>query len=356
MKGIEFMKQIHIKASKEYDVIIGEGILSKAGELAKKFIKPCRAAVITDDTVDELYGDTVTQALEKSGYPCIKYVFPHGEESKCMGNFVEALEFLAENKLTRSDIVVALGGGVVGDLAGFVASAYLRGVKFIQIPTTFLAAVDSSVGGKTAVNLHAGKNLAGAFHQPSLVVCDTDTFKTLPEDTFADGVAETIKYGMITDEALFEKMSGDFRQDICAVTARCVEIKGYVVAQDEFDTGMRQLLNLGHTVGHAIEKCSNLGITHGHAVAIGMMIVSRSAEKRGWAEKGTTDRLKKNLVKCGLPTSCSYSAEELARVALNDKKRMGGEITLVIPEKAGKSVLKKIPVDEITQFIAEGLA
>ena len=349
------MKTIKVDASKPYEVLIGKNILKDAGKLTAEVIKPCTAAVITDDTVDELYGDALCASLENEGFSCLKYVFPHGEESKNIAVLADILEFLAENKLTRTDIIVALGGGVVGDISGFAASIYLRGIKFVQVPTTFLAAVDSSVGGKTAVNLKAGKNLTGAFHQPSLVVCDTDTFKTLPVDTFADGTSETVKYGMITDADLFGKMKGDFGADIDSITARCVEIKAAVVAEDEFDTGARQLLNFGHTVGHAIEKCSGLEITHGHAVAIGMMIVTTASEKRGYCPAGTAEMLKETLIKCGLPVSCSYSAAELAGVTMNDKKRTGGEITMVIPEKIGKCVLKKFAVSEVEAFIAEGL-
>lgn len=349
------MKKIQIEASSCYEVVIGSGILKGCGSLAAKVVSPCRAAIITDETVNELYADTVVSSLEKSGFSCIKYVFPRGEESKNLENFTNILEFLAENKVTRGDIIVALGGGVTGDMAGFVASVYLRGIKFLQIPTTFLAAVDSSVGGKTAVNLKAGKNLVGAFHQPCLVVCDTDTFRTLPEDTFADGTSETVKYGMIIDKELFGKMRGDFRADIESITARCVEIKGQVVQEDEFDTGARQLLNFGHTVGHAIEKCSGLEITHGHAVSIGMMIVTRASEKRGYCPVGTAAALKETLVNCGLPVECPYTAKELAEVAMNDKKRMGGEITMVIPEKIGKCVLKRFLTSEVEGFISEGL-
>lgn len=349
------MKKIAVDASNPYNVIIGKDILKTSGKLIAETVKPCTAAVITDDTVDALYADTVIKSLEKNGFSHIKYVFPHGEESKNICNLADILEFLAENKLTRSDIIVALGGGVVGDISGFAAAIYLRGIKFVGIPTTFLAAVDSSVGGKTAVNLKAGKNLAGVFHQPCLVVCDTNTFKTLPPDTFADGTAETVKYGMITDKILFEKMQEDFTADIDEITARCVEIKAAVVKDDEFDNGARRLLNFGHTVGHAIEKCSGLSVTHGHAVAVGMMIVTTASEKRGLCPKGTAAVLKETLEKCNLPASCHYSAKELANAAMNDKKRSGNRLALVVPEKVGKCVLKEIEISELEAFISEGL-
>jgi len=347
------MKKVKVSASKSYEVIIGKNILKDTGIFAAAVIKPCRAAVITDSTVNGLYAEALIGSLEKEGFSVVKYVFPAGEQSKNMETLGDILEFLAENHLTRSDIIVALGGGVVGDISGFAASVYLRGIKFVQVPTTFLAAVDSSVGGKTAVNLNSGKNLAGAFHQPCLVVCDTETFKTLPDDTFADGVAETVKYGMITDLMLFGKMTGEW--DIEDVTARCVEIKAQVVNADEFDTGTRQLLNFGHTVGHAIEKCSGLEITHGHGVAMGMQVVTTASEKLGYCPEGTAAILKRTLEKCRLPVTCPYSAKELAEAAMGDKKRSGDEITLVIPEKVGKCILKKINVKELEGFISEGL-
>ncbi|MDP4118643.1 MAG: 3-dehydroquinate synthase [Bacillota bacterium] len=349
------MKKIQINTSTAYNVIIDKGILKNCGQLAKEVVGPCTVAIITDDTVNSLYGTVVENSFKHEGFNCVKYVFPHGEESKSAGEFVKILEFLAENHLTRTDIIVALGGGVTGDLAGYSAASYLRGIRFIQIPTTLLAAVDSSVGGKTAINLNAGKNLAGAFHQPSLVICDTDSFDTLSEEIFADGMAESLKYGVIADEDLFERMQTDVKENICHIVARCIEIKGNIVAHDEFDHGERQLLNFGHTVGHAIEKCSSFEISHGHAVAAGMVIASRGAEKEGIAKPGTTERIISALEKFGLPTKCAFSADELTSIALSDKKRAGGEITLVLPEKIGKCVLKKMPVESLGKFIAEGL-
>ena len=349
------MEKIRVKASSEYDVLVGRGLIDICGELVGKVIKPCRAALITDDTVDGLYAARVEKSFEKSGFKCIKFVFPHGESSKSFANYEKILEFLAENKFTRSDIIIALGGGVTGDLAGFCAASFLRGVRFVQIPTTFLAAVDSSVGGKTAVNLKAGKNLAGAFHQPALVICDTDTFNTLPEKVFADGVAETVKYGVITYKKLFETMQGNFKADIEKIVAACIKIKAQIVANDEFDTGERMLLNLGHTIGHAIEKCSNFKITHGHAVAIGMAVAAFAAEKEGIAENGTAAEITDTLIKCGLPVTCCYNAAELAESALSDKKRSGGEITLVLPERIGKCCLKKIKTDSLLSFVSEGI-
>ena len=335
------MRRVHIDASTQYDVLIGEGLIDHAGELTAKAVKPCKCAIIADDTVDELYGDRVQISFKYSGFDTVRYSFPAGEGSKHLQTLSDILEFLAQQHMTRSDMVVALGGGVTGDMAGFAAAVYARGIRFIQIPTTLLAAVDSSVGGKTAVDLKAGKNLAGAFHQPSLVVTDTDVIRELPAEQLACGAAEVIKYGVLYDEALFAALErGDWHGDMDAVIERCVEWKRDVVAEDEFDTGSRAFLNLGHTFGHAIEKCSGLRVTHGQGVAIGMLMAAASA--------GCDDDMVLRLARCvranGLSTHCPYAAAALAEAALTDKKRAGDTITLVLPERIGKCYLKKIPV------------
>lgn len=349
------MKKIHIDASTEYDVIISRGILKDTGKLIADVLPKSRAAIISDDKVFSLYGKTVENSLTEAGFNAVSFTFANGEKSKNSQTYIEILEFLAENKLTRSDIIIALGGGVTGDMAGFAAATYLRGIKFVQIPTTLLAAVDSSVGGKTGINLKSGKNLAGAFHQPSLVICDTDTLSTLDSETYLDGVSEAIKCGMIADDDLFTKMSGDFKSNIEEIIALCVSIKRNVVNCDEFDTGLRQLLNYGHTIGHAIEKCSSFAITHGHAVAIGMAIITNASEKNGFCESGTYEKVIATLKTCGLPTECCYTADELYNVTLSDKKRSGDSVTLVLPEKCGKCVLHKVTTEELLEYIKKGL-
>ena len=349
------MKKIKINASVNYDVIIDKNILKDTGRLVKEVITPCKACIVTDDTVNGLYADTVELSLREIGFDVIKFVFPHGEPSKSTATLVSLLEFLAENRLTRSDAIIALGGGVVGDLAGFASAIYLRGIRFVQIPTTLLAAVDSSVGGKTAVDLAAGKNLAGAFHQPSLVICDYMTLDTLPDSIFADGCAEVIKYGVINDEPLFELIGNGIKENIEEIIAICVQNKANIVSEDEFDSGKRQLLNLGHTVGHAIEGCSEFKISHGSAVAIGMMIVMRSAVSMGICNNSELLKLEKVLDAVSLPTSCQYSAKELTSIALADKKRNGDTITIVLPYSVGDSRLVKIDVDELESFIEKGL-
>jgi 3-dehydroquinate synthase len=244
---------------------------------------------------------------------------------------------------------------VVGDLAGFGAAVYLRGICFVQIPTTLLAAVDSSVGGKTAVDLVAGKNLVGAFHQPSLVICDYKTLDTLPDNVFSDGCAEVIKYGVINNKPLFELLSNGIKDNIEEIIAICVKDKADIVSEDEFDTAKRQLLNLGHTVGHAIEACSSFEISHGSAVAMGKMIVTKAAVAMKLCEKSELERLEAALINADLPTNCQFSAKELTSVALADKKRSGDKITVVIPYSIGDSRLVKINVNELENFIEKGL-
>ncbi len=351
------MRKVTVHCEKSpYDVHIGRGLLQSAGAILAQSVKPCRAVLVTDDNVNALYAREVADSLEATGFNMLKFVFPHGERSKNTTVFLELLEFLAENRVTRSDVVIALGGGVTGDIAGFAASVYLRGIRFVQMPTTLLAAVDSSVGGKTGVNLKAGKNLAGAFWQPMTVICDCDTFATLPSEILADGLSETIKYGMISDKQLFESLkTSGFEADTEGVVERCVAIKAEVVAADEFDTGRRQLLNFGHTVGHAVEKLSSYESSHGHAVAIGMAVITRACDRLGMTEEPCFEPLKELLDKYGLPSSCPFGAEELADAALADKKRSGDFVNLVVPLRVGECALKTVPVNELERFIAAGL-
>lgn len=345
------MKTIKVNASKSYDVKIGAGLLKDLGnELLSVLKKPCKIAVISDSNVWPLYGKVAQSTLEDAGFSVVRLVFPAGESSKNATTYLNILNFLAENRLTRSDTVVALGGGVTGDMGGFAAATFLRGIRYIQVPTTLLAMVDSSVGGKTAIDLPAGKNLVGAFYQPSLVLCDTDTLKTLPETVFCDGCAEVIKYGVLYDRELFEHLSQKgFAFNREEVIARCVELKRNVVAEDEFDTGARQKLNLGHTIGHGIEARSHFTITHGQAVAIGMAIVSKSSCNAIY------DELCSALKKFKLPTGTDFSAKELFNCALSDKKRTGGTVNLIIPREIGYCEIVPTPVENLESFIEEGL-
>ncbi len=340
------METIRVPASKEYEVIIDKGILASLGERCADLFGKCRAAVITDSNVAPLWLDKAVESLKSAGIDVITYVFPAGEESKGKETLFDILEFMASNRLTRSDFAVALGGGVTGDMTGLAASLYLRGIPFVQVPTTLLAAVDSSVGGKTAVNLAAGKNLMGAFYQPSLVLCDTDTLGTLSPEIFADGMAEVIKYGVIFDRELFDAVKGgNIADKLEKIIARCVELKRDVVAKDEFDKGDRQLLNFGHTMAHSIEKCSSFEISHGSAVAIGMVIAAKAGAKLGWSEENCTAEIIEANKNNNLPCECGFSSAELADAALSDKKRTGNSIAFVAPRRIGECYLKKISVD-----------
>ncbi|MCF2663044.1 3-dehydroquinate synthase [Oscillibacter valericigenes] len=350
------IQTIEVHTTPAYEVSIGGGLLSDCGQHLRKVLAPCRAAVITDSTVAPLYLKTVTDSLTAAGFAVCFHIFPAGEGSKNFTTLAAILEFLAEQHLTRTDCVIALGGGVTGDMAGFAAACYLRGIRCVQLPTTLLSAVDSSVGGKTAIDLAAGKNLAGAFLQPTAVLCDTDCLRSLPADVFADGAAEAIKTGVLDDESLFALFEdGTLTTAPDEVIARCVRYKAGVVERDEKEQGERKLLNLGHTVGHAIEKCSGYAIPHGHAVAAGLAIIARSAEALGWTEGPIAARIAACLAKNGLPTGTEFSAEALAEAALADKKRAGDTITLVIPQKIGACQLKKVPVAELLPIIRAGL-
>lgn len=346
------MSLLTIKASHNYDVIIGADILSDIGKYLKTKFPQVSPVIISDDNVYGLYGDTVVSSLTEAGYKVSRYLFPQGEKSKSTATLIKIWEFLASEQITRGDLIIALGGGVVGDIAGFAAATYLRGIPYIQVPTTLLAAVDSSVGGKTAVNLEAGKNLAGAFYQPSLVYCDYNTMKTLTPDRFADGVSEAIKYGILRDKELFNTLAqGKIWDNIEKIIIACLKIKADLVAADEFDRGQRQLLNLGHTIGHAIEKTSDFTITHGHAVAIGMALIAEIAVARTWADADTANKIKSALTANDLPLKSPYSIDALAEVIKRDKKRLGDTINFVIPQEIGHCQLYSVNVKDLLDFL-----
>lgn len=346
------MQTVHIGVSDSYDVLIGEGLLEECGQRMRETVGLCRAAIVSDSTVNTLYGDSVERSLRDAGYDVMRCVFPAGERSKTLTTLSGILEQLAENHLTRSDVVVALGGGVTGDMAGFAAAVYMRGIRFVQLPTTLLAAVDASVGGKTAVDLSAGKNLAGAFHQPSLVLTDVNVMRALPERLLSDGAAEIIKHGVLADAALFERMCApDWTRDMETILARNVSIKRDVVVSDERENGARQLLNLGHTFGHAVETCSGYSMSHGQSVAVGMVIAAGAA--------GRADVCRAIIAanrNCGLPVTAPYSAKTLAEAALSDKKRRGDHVTLVLPERVGACRLERVEVSHLEKYFQRGIA
>lgn len=326
------MEKIRVCASVSYDVLIGNGLLDQSGKLIRDVLGECRLAVLTDETVGGLY---LERLLASTG-DCMTFIIKPGEQSKTTDNAMLFIQAMSEAGITRSDAVIALGGGVVGDLAGFAASVYMRGIPFVQIPTTLLAAVDSSVGGKTAVDTSFGKNLVGTFHQPSLVICDTDAL------TKRDGYAEVIKYAFLSDPGLLEC---PFQELI----SRCVSIKRDIVQSDEYDRGQRALLNFGHTVGHAIEKLSGFEIPHGNAVAQGMYRAAKIGRQLGLED--CTEAIQSTLEEYGFDLSCPYSARQIYETAMADKKREGDFITLVLPESIGKCGLFKLPVAQFLELL-----
>jgi 3-dehydroquinate synthase len=350
------MTRVTVAASKTYDVCIGEGLLADAGERVRAACGGGIAALVTDDAVDALYGDTAEQSLKSAGYATVKFVFRNGERSKSVETYSSLLNALTEAQLTRSDAVVALGGGVCGDMAGFAAATYLRGCKFAQIPTTLLAMVDSSVGGKTAVNLPSGKNQAGAFYQPDIVLADTETLRSLPQQGWDDGYAEMIKHGVIACAELFEMLKSPPQPRIEDIIARNVIIKRNIVQQDERDTGVRQLLNFGHTIAHGIEKHSGYSVSHGRAVAVGMALASRGAWRMGFCGEVCHSEIVEMLERFGLPVRTDIPTEKLIEAAFSDKKRDGRRITEVLPERTGKCVLHSFSFEELEKFIRLGAA
>lgn len=352
------MKKLTVSASKTYDILIGENLLSKAGHYIKTVSAAAKVCVVTDSTVDALYSKTVVDSLIQDGFDVVKFVFNQGEKQKSHSTLLELYEFLCYNGITRTDLLVALGGGVTGDLTGFAAATYLRGVDFVQIPTTLLAQVDSSVGGKTGVNIDGGKNLVGAFNQPLLVICDTNVLDTLSEDIFADGMGEVIKYGMIRSASLFEMLkTGGIRENkalLKEVIYQCVSIKRDVVQNDELDTGERMILNFGHTLGHAIEKHYNFsGISHGKAVAVGMCMISELAEKKEMIDKGVSQQLMACLLANKLPVSVQIPIESLYKFCLNDKKRTSSNIRFILCPQIGVSKIFTMTIDEFVSFILD---
>jgi len=304
------MKKVTVQASKTYDIVIGQDILA---EQLYPLQGTGRVALISDEQVYRLHGERVKSLLEQMGLEVLALPFAAGETGKSLETLGWLLQQMAAAQLTRSNWVVALGGGVTGDVAGLAAGMFLRGVKLMHIPTTLLAMVDSSVGGKTAVNLPQGKNLAGMFYQPDHVICDISLLETLPELFWRDGMAEVIKYGMLEAPEIIQAVAaGTWKQQLVDLIERCVAIKRDMVIADERDVGLRKLLNLGHTVGHAIERCSDYAIHHGAAVAIGMVIVTRAAVRQGVCPAQTLEDLLTALQSVGLPTQAAYSAQMLA--------------------------------------------
>ena len=339
-----------------YPIYIERGILKEAAERIAEVYQGSKIMIISDDRVYSYYGEALKKNLSEK-YECAETVIPHGEPSKAFETLPGVYSSLLEAKISRTDLIVALGGGVVGDLAGFVAATFLRGIKFVQIPTSILAQVDSSVGGKVAVDLPQGKNLVGAFYQPKAVFIDTDLLATLSTRFLHDGLAEAIKYGCIKDAALFEKIAGyaddaALLADIDSVVATCCAIKARIVEQDEFDTGLRMLLNFGHTLGHAVEQHFGYScFTHGEGVAIGMYQLTKRTEELGMTAKGSAERIKSVLEKYNLPLTAGVEKAQLLDTMARDKKKNGNSITLIILQQIGEGVLQKVDWRQVPRYL-----
>ena len=324
-----------------YPIFIENGIIKKSGEHISQIFSGQKIMIVSDDNVFPLYGQQVMNSLKD--YECHSLVLPHGEPTKNFQSLPKIYTAMLDAKLTRSDLVIALGGGVIGDLAGFAAASYLRGIKLVQIPTSLLAQVDSSVGGKVAVDLPQGKNLVGAFYQPKMVLIDPDVLNTLPEHFIKDGMGEVIKYGCIKDGSLFDRLCAhssfeDLKPELPEIIARCVDIKRIVVEADQFDTGERMLLNFGHTLAHTIEQYYNYEReSHGEAVGIGMYQITLMAEGKGLTGSGCADQIKKALDIYGLPSSCGLPVTDLTKAITLDKKNLNGKLNVVLLKELGSS-------------------
>ena len=332
-----------------YPIFIENGIIKKSGEHISQIFSGQKIMIVSDDNVFPLYGQQVMDSLKD--YECHSLVLPHGEPTKNFQSLPKIYTAMLDAKLTRSDLVIALGGGVIGDLAGFAAASYLRGIKLVQIPTSLLAQVDSSVGGKVAVDLPQGKNLVGAFYQPKMVLIDPDVLNTLPEHFIKDGMGEVIKYGCIKDGSLFDRLCAhssfeDLKPELPEIIARCVDIKRIVVEADQFDTGERMLLNFGHTLAHTIEQYYNYEReSHGEAVSIGMYQISLLAEQENLTRPGTADQILKVLDIYGLPHSCGIPLTELTEAMTRDKKNLNNKLNLILLNEIGVSRIYPASID-----------
>ena len=344
------MDEIIVNSSRgQYSVLFDEGLCDRAGEILKERFHFSSVFVLTDSNVYPLYAERVLSSLRAAGFRCRAYVFPAGEKSKNAETLLHVLDEMAGFALTRADALLALGGGVTGDLGGLAAALYMRGIACVQMPTTLLSAVDSSVGGKTAVDTEKGKNLIGAFWPPVIVLQDTGILKALPAYLLSQGAAEMIKCGIIGDEALFERMrSGLWRTEPAECVKRCVRLKAEICERDEREQGERRLLNLGHTFGHAAEILSGYTLSHGEAVAMGLMIAWRAA---GLCEKPLAEA----LTACGLKSECPYSAEQLFSACTGDKKRDGDKYRVILPEGIGRCYEKTVDAVGLTELIRRGL-
>ncbi len=327
--------------------------LEEIGKYLQRIQGGGKICVVTDRNVASLYLDACRESLEAAGYEVHEYILPPGETSKNAENYLKILDYLISVSMTRSDGIVALGGGMVGDIAGFVAATYMRGISVYQVPTTLLAAVDSSVGGKTAIDLPAGKNLVGAFHQPKLVLQDSSLLKTLPPEIYREGMAEVIKYGMINNIVLFSQLKDRkyTKKNLSEVIRTCVEMKKQYVDADEFDHGLRHMLNFGHTLGHAIEILSDYTVSHGDAVAKGMYWMTGFSVTQGWCSQETLNELEELLMVYGFDLELDYDRDEIYRILCSDKKRTGDQIRIVTPDEVGVCRIRTMNLEEVRNLL-----
>lgn len=359
------METITIHTAKAYEILLEEGILSTAGEHIAKVLPPTeggrtshsaprKCCVVCDQTVSQLYGQKsqpLLAGLLDAGYAVYSYIFKPGEKSKTLRTAEDLCGFLSENHFGRNDFIIALGGGVCGDLAGFAASIYMRGIPYVQIPTTLLAMADSSIGGKTGVNTDAGKNMLGTFWQPSLVIADPKALETLHKTELLNGLAEIIKAGFIGDTSIFDAIS----EGLPAAIAKAIQVKKEIVEEDEREGDRRRLLNFGHTIGHAIETCSNYTVPHGFAVMTGMYLTALAADERGWSRQPMAGFVKNAIDAFAYPVYTDYTAAELAAAAKDDKKHEADSITIIYPDQPGTCAMKELPLSDLEVFIASGL-
>ena len=348
--------EIELPVGQGYRILIEDGLLDRIGAYAGALLPVGKAVIVSDSHVYPLYGERLSASLTQAGFAVVSFVFPAGEASKSAETLFSLWRFLAENEVTRRDSIFALGGGVTGDLAGFAAASFLRGIPFVQVPTSLLAMVDSAVGGKTAIDIPEGKNLVGAFYQPRAVLCDPLLLASLPEAELRCGMAEVIKYAFINRPSMLPYLaSRPTKEALTRLIAEAIRDKAAIVAEDERDTGVRQLLNFGHTPAHAIELLSDFSVPHGYAVAAGMLLMTRAAVRRGYCEKDVLSALESILSANDIPCDLPYTADALSGAALRDKKRMGDKLTLVIPVSLGKCELLSMPVTCLTAFFDDGL-
>lgn len=347
---------ITVRTGRSYEIRIERGLRHcAAAQILPLFSDAARVCVVSDSNVAPLYGEALVESLRRAGLAASLFVFPAGEQSKTLATVGQLYAHFAAHRLTRTDFAVALGGGVTGDLCGFAAATYLRGIGYVQMPTSLLAQVDSSVGGKTGVNLPEGKNLVGAFWQPRLVLIDPDVLQTLPPLFYADGMAEIIKTACIKDAALFDRLNAGTPPPIEETVAVCAAIKAGVVERDEREAGERTLLNFGHTVGHALEKLHGFcGLPHGHAVAVGMAMLTEAAEAAGLTEPGCAQQLRQCLARYDLPCADRASASAIASAAAGDKKTTGSTVKLVLLRRIGESYVYPAALSELERLLEKG--